>query len=322
MELLRVETFDKNNQIYEVIDLWLKSLAPTSRKNYLTDLKLFFNWMTSQKMTQDEVFKIRPIHIVNFKNELLTQNRANLSINRILSSLSSFYSAVVNTPIDGRLLIEFNPVRDIKRMPKTTTKNLVWLNSSHTDRLLGAFNQSSTHQLRNYMLTKTIYLTAQRFESINELKKPNIIKENTGEVFLSIKSKGSKTFRVPLPHFFIPEFLGFISKINTDFIFATKTGTPQSLVAFNKALKVRAKRARIREISVHRLRASRITELLKSGVHPIDLMEKVSFHQDLSSLVPYIEQSDKLLLKSVKDNNPLRVSFDKVYNSSQVSLLE
>lgn len=73
--------------------LLLKNLSRISRKNYLSDLRMFLTWMNAH----DDVPEFSVSTIISYKKHLESSRLPIRSINRSLSSIRAFGDLLINT---------------------------------------------------------------------------------------------------------------------------------------------------------------------------------------------------------------------------------
>ncbi len=274
---------------------WLSNqLSPETRKTYFSVLKSFEQFLRSHQIVLENVRQVKTEMIIAYRDSLINRGLANKSVNLHLATLSSVFQEYF---FKGE--IKTNPVARVKRPDSSTRKPKPHLTDRELERLFESFSEKEFHLKTACVVFAT---TAQRGTSILNRKKKHIHYLD-GRMVISLKLKGGKQRLLPLPMLaenFVRELIKY--KDDEDFLFVGR-GQPNkhlTLRSFNKTLKAKARKARIKkEISSHTMRRSLLSKLMVK-FNPITIMETISFHSDISTLYLYRANQETDL-----KNNPL-----------------
>lgn len=297
--------------ITEIFYTWLNNFqSEHTKRAYKTDFFKFFNFINTNHPEIKNFAEITPLVVSSYRDFLLSQKKANKTINRKLATISSFLTALV-----AEQKIKVNPVV-CRRPPSETIRLKTWLNKPEAEKVLETFNQDTASGRMNYLLTKTLYLSAQRFSSIANLKVKDLAEMNDFLV-ISIELKGGRKKLLPLPKLLSEELKNYVAdeKLKPDdYIFTGKKGIksnkPVDNKTYNEVLRVAGKRAKLKKpFTSHRLRASTLSDLIRKGYELPRIQAQVSFHKSIETLMIYKNERDyedietNLLLESESKDN-------------------
>lgn len=262
---------------------WLNNqLSLETRKTYASVLKSFESFLRSHEIILQNIGQIKTEMAIAYRDSLINRGLANKSVNLHLATLASVCDAFVYS---GDL--KTNPITRVKRPDRSVKKPKPHLTDRELERLFEAFSEREFHLKTACVILGT---TAQRGTSILKLKKKHVLTLEE-RLVLSLKLKGGKQRLLPLPMLaekFIRELIK--DKNDEDFLFVGRgqTGKPLTLRSFNKSLKVKARKAKIKkEVSSHIFRRSLLNKLIIKG-HSLDrIKDSVSFHADVKNLYEY-----------------------------------
>lgn len=282
---------------------WLTNqLSPETRKTYLSVLKSFETFLKSHEIVLLNVQQVKTEMVIAYRDSLLNRGLANKSVNLHLATLSSVFQEYF---FKGE--IKVNPVARVKRPDTSTKKPKVHLTERELERLFGVFSGKEFHLKTACVVFGT---TAQRGTSILNRKKKHVLTLD-GRLVLSLKLKGGKQKLLPLPMLaesFVRELMK--DKEDEDFLFIGRgqKGKHLTLRSFNKTLKAKARKAKIKkEISSHVFRRSLLNRLILKG-HSLDkIKDSVSFHSDVKTLYEYRSNQEYEL----KENPLLALEYHK-----------
>ena len=174
----------------------------------------------------------------------------------------------------------------------------------------------------NYLLTKTLYLTAQRFSSIAKLRAKDLAEMNDFLV-ITIELKGGRKKVLPLPKLLSLELKNYVAEEKLkpdDYIFTGKKGIkknkPIDNKTYNEVLRVAGKRAKLKKIfTSHRLRASTLSDLIRKGYELPRIQAQISFHKSVETLMIYrnereYEDIEKNLLLEIESKDNFRDNYE------------
>lgn len=304
MELVKAPpkllTVQKQQSIFK--DWLTNQLSPETRKTYVSVLKSFESFLRSHKIVLENVKQVSPELCISYRESLVNKGLANRSVNLHLSCLSSVFQEYF---FKGE--IKINPVARVKRPENSTKKPKFHLTDREIERFFEAFSEKEFHLKTACVLLAT---TAQRGTSILNRKKKHIHYLD-GRMVISLKLKGGKQKLLPLPMLaetFVKELIK--DKEDEDFLFIGRgqKGKHLTLRSFNKTLKAKARKAKIKkEVSSHIFRRSLLNKLILKG-HSLDrIKDSVSFHSDVNTLYEYRSNQEYEL----KENPLLAMEYHK-----------
>lgn len=282
----------------ELFEEWLLRQSPKTRITYSFCLKKFLCFIKSHDINLRDIKQINAKMILLYKDFLISKNLSNKYLNLQISVISSCLNYYFQEQI-----IEKNPCDVIRRPPQDTKKLKQVLTPAEIERLEQAFRPSEIH-------LKTLFIvlteTGQRISSILNLK-PIHIMDLEGRKVIQLKLKRDKQRLLPLTRKAENALLELAKNKQPDeFIFTARSSTELiSIVSFNKTLKRKALKAKVKKvISSHLCRRTLLHNLLSQGRHSIDsVKENVSFHSDVNTLYQYrVNQEQSLMLNPIIKN--------------------
>lgn len=282
---------------------WLRNqLSPETRKTYVSVLKSFEGFLRSHEVVLENVKQVKPEMVIAYRDNLMNKGLANKSVNLHLSCLSSVFQEYF---LKGE--IKTNPVARVKRPENSTKKPKFHLTDREIERFFGAFSEKEFHLKTACVVFAT---TAQRGTSILNRKKKHILYLD-GRMVISLRLKGGKQRLLPLPMLaetFVKELIK--DKEDEDFIFIGRNQKNKHLTlrSFNKTLKAKARKARIKkEVSSHTFRRSLLSKLILKGHNLDKIKDSVSFHSDVNTLYEYRSNQEY----DLKENPLLAMEYHK-----------
>lgn len=304
MELVKAPpkllTVQKQQSIFKQ---WLTNqLSPDTKKTYVSVLKSFEQFLRSHQIVLENVKQVKPEMLISYRDCLINKGLANRSVNLHLSCLSSVFQEYF---FKGE--IKTNPVGRVKRPENSTKKPKFHLTDREIERFFEAFSEKEFHLKTACVLLAT---TAQRGTSILNRKKKHIHYLD-GRMVISLKLKGGKQKLLPLPMLaetFVKELIKDKEDENFLFIGRGQKGKHLTLRSFNKTLKAKARKAKIKkEVSSHIFRRSLLSKLILKG-HSLDkIKDSVSFHSDVNTLYEYRSNQEY----DLKENPLLAMEYHK-----------
>lgn len=269
-----------------------RGLSSNSLAAYTLDLQRFSDFLTDNSL---EFSQLGDEDIDAFIGHLNTSNLAMSSINRVLSTLRSFYGYLER---DHQIL---NPMKDVEsrkiplRLPKALTVAEI------TALIEGPDKDDGVVYLRNRAILELLYSTGGRVSEIVGLNLSDIteIKSDSNDVkVIKLRGKGGKERLVPMGSFSIkalddylvrvrPALLQKNSKNKADALFLNQRGTRISRQSAWQIVVDSAKRCGLSEgISPHVFRHSFATHLLDGGAD-IRVVQELLGHASVTTTQIY-----------------------------------
>ncbi len=274
-------------------------------EGYLLDLQLFFFFMELNYFQKEiRVELIKPEHIRDFlaflKNE--RQNGAKTR-NRKLTSIRSYFTFLKMSAYLGK---GRNPARKL-RNAKVPEKLPVYLIKEEAEALLRASLIDSHLPYRDYCILLILLQAGLRAQELLKLETNDI---NLQEKELFIKGKGSRERIIPLTDMSCQALREHLERRlpghdSEKRIFLNHRGEPLG----NRGLELLFHKIRLKanidkpHLSVHKLRHTCLTMLLKEGVD-IRVLKELAGHECIDSTEIYVHVAKEEVRKAM-DKHPL-----------------
>lgn len=270
-------------------------------KAYRKDLYTFLKYLRSDKKERTAPDSILIKDIKNFLIFLSQRGYDSSSIDRILSSLRSFFKY-----LHKRQRIKTNPALGLKA-PKRKKKLPRVLSEAQMKELLEPVRYIESSQgLRDRAILELLYNTGMRLAEISGLKIKDIDFEN-GEI--RVLGKGNKERIIPLGENASKVLIEHLNTRNTkikegDFLFLNKYGEKLSRRGIARIVKKYGSEvSEDKKVSPHTLRHSFATHLLDEGAK-ISAVKEMLGHEKLSTTQIYTHVSMERLKKIYKKAHP------------------
>ncbi len=248
-----------------------------TRKSYRKDIQQFLELITTDFPEVDNFSKVERAHVVYFRNKLSESQMAPKTINRKLSSVSSYFDFLTEKQI-----VAFNPCESVKRPRqevKTPTNDLT---DEEVVALFEAIDGNKTAGKLHKAILVTLFTTGIRKSELINLRFRDLRNLN-GHSVIEIRAKGGKMLTKvlhPVCVEVLDEYFGWMREngreiYDTDWVFRpTKNPSdPGNLdrklnpKAIDYIVKTYAKKANIfKRISAHSARATYIGSALQNGM--------------------------------------------------------
>jgi integrase/recombinase XerD len=265
-----------------------RGLSNNSISAYSRDLQRFLDFLTTNSI---ELGKFDQEDLEGFITELNDANLAISSINRVLSTLRSFYGFL------ERNHQRENPMKDVQsrkiplRLPKALTIAQV------TALIDGSATDDQIISLRNKAILEMLYSTGGRVSEIVGLNMNDISESNEVRV-IKLRGKGGKERVVPMGRFAVKALDDYVVRVrpalvlkNTknknDALFLNQRGTRISRQSAWQIVVDSAKKSGLSEgISPHVFRHSFATHLLDGGAD-IRVVQELLGHSSVTTTQIY-----------------------------------
>jgi len=269
-----------------------RGLSSNSLSAYTRDLQRFEDFLVRNSI---DVSDFQQTEIDDFIEVLNKANLALSSINRVLSTLRSFYGYL------EREHEVHNPMKDVEsrkiplRLPKALTVSEI------TQLIEASFNEDNVISLRDKAILELLYSTGARVSEIVGINSNDIsmMKSESSEVrVIKLRGKGSKERIVPMGSFSVkalddylvrvrPNLLARNSKNKSDALFLNQRGSRISRQSAWQIVVDSAKRCGLSEgISPHVFRHSFATHLLDGGAD-IRVVQELLGHASVTTTQIY-----------------------------------
>jgi len=270
-----------------------------TRKSYRSDIRQFIDFFNIE-------FKapIERVHIVAYRNFLKEKELAPKTINRKLSSLSSYFDFLVE-----KGFMESNPSTSVKRPKQTPLSPTLDLSDDQVFEILGSVDESSSSSKLHRAILYTLFSTGMRKSELINLKLKDY-REINGHKVLEIMAKGGKFLQKVLhPECVevIEDYLNWMEskdrKIENDEWIFQPTKNPNDPTNLIRPLAPKSvdyivashcKKAGINErISPHSARATYIGSSLEAGSDLLTVSQDVG-HSSVKTTEEYNKRRRKL----------------------------
>ena len=269
-----------------------RGLSSNSLSAYTRDLQRFADFLVRNSI---DLSDFQQTEIDDFIEVLNKANLALSSINRVLSTLRSFYGYL------EREHEVHNPMKDVEsrkiplRLPKALTVSEI------TQLIEASFNEDNVISLRDKAILELLYSTGARVSEIVgiNLNDISMMKSESSEVrVIKLRGKGSKERIVPMGSFSVkalddylvrvrPNLLARNSKNKSDALFLNQRGSRISRQSAWQIVVDSAKRCGLSEgISPHVFRHSFATHLLDGGAD-IRVVQELLGHASVTTTQIY-----------------------------------
>ena len=261
-----------------------KGLAVNTISSYRRDLNKYIKYLEENNITSFS--KTKRQNITNFMLYLKDKGLNSNSISRALVAIKMLYRYLVNE----RYLKE--DVTGVISLPKLWRKLPEVLSPEEVENLLRSPNLRTKQGLRDKAVLELMYATGMRVSEIASLKLNDL---NLDMGFVKCTGKGEKERIIPLGSYASRALSRYLDKLrprllkqkDQSSLFLSRLGRKISRQTFWKAIKIYAKKAKIKkEISPHTLRHSFATHLLERGADLRTVQEMLG-HSDISTTQIY-----------------------------------
>ncbi len=283
----------------------IKGYSTNTLKSYKEDILDFSNWLKKEKMAKD-IVHIRARVASNYKVALRNQKLSVSSINRKISSLTSFYTYLVKEGyVNENFFIEVESLKKEKRLPHV-------LKEDELNYLFNSIDRSTALGNRNYCLLEVMYGTGVRVSELCSIEISDLSFSNST---IKIRGKGNKdrivimfdNLKEDLKNYINNDRLVLIrksTKIDNRTLFLNKNGTSLTdrgvRLILNDIIK---KCGETYHISPHMLRHSFATSMLDHGADLRSVQELLG-HESLSTTQIYTHVSIEQMKKEYMESFP------------------
>ncbi len=287
--------FDRNKIYYGFIHNFS---SVHTRQAYTMDLRKFLKFLELTFKNINEL-QVEHAHVVAFKDYVLKDKASPRSVNRMISTLWSFYDYLIDLEF-----VQKNPVERIKRFSIPKEVKTQDLSDQEVSDLLEAIDPLTPSGKLHRAVLFLFFTTGMRHREVSQLQFKNLDEEN-GFTVVRYWAKGAKEMVTPLnpkAESALSEYLRW-AKANDytmsaeDYIFRStksKINRPLDPKSLNYIIKKYAKEVGIRgNITIHSARSTVIGMLLDRG-HAIEKVADFVGHRDISMTKAYNKRRLKI----------------------------
>ncbi len=268
---------------------YLKSVRkyPDNTVNsYLSDITIFKEYLDSLKINY---LRIDKDTIREYLKVLGNSNYKSSSVNRILSSLKSYYEY-----LEYKHLIEHNPFNSINR-PRKEKKLPNFINNNDYEEILKkSLERTDFIGRRNTLLLELLYSSGIRISEAINIKIKDI---NISDKSIRILGKGSK-MRIVYFGEYAKEYLEEYLKVRNsslEYLFLNKNNTPLTRRGAEYIISNLVKTSLLKKkVTPHTFRHSYATEMLNNGAD-IRSVQELLGHSSLSTTGIYTHVTNEVV---------------------------
>lgn len=285
-----------------------KRYSPHTLRAYSDDISQFYAYLGEESDSEPDVKLFRHQNIRAWVAELMQSGISARSVNRKLSSLSSFFKFLMR-----KGLLKVNPMTKVIA-PKPAKRLSVFLeegklNSYMDNEELAETEEESYEQLRNLTILELFYATGIRLSELVNLKISSV---DFSSALLKVFGKGGKERLIPLtPH--IVEFLSryiemrkaAFANINaSDYLFLTVKGKQiYPRLVYSIVKQQLSMGGFTGKRSPHILRHSFATHMLNNGAD-LNSIKEILGHSGLGATQVYTHNTFEKLKKVHHNTHP------------------
>ncbi|MEI8347075.1 MAG: tyrosine-type recombinase/integrase, partial [Pseudomonadota bacterium] len=275
-----------------------------TRRNYYLDIRQFFQFIAQSFTEINNPQKIERVHIVAYRNFLSDKQLAPKSINRKLSSLSSYMDFLVE-----KGLMNFNPTDSIRRPRQEVIRPTEDLSDDQVVNLFAAIEENKVSGPLHKAIIYLLFSTGIRKSELINLKMKSF-KTLDGHRIIEFRAKGGK-FLTKVLHpncvLVLEDYLRWMEKqgrrLDKEDYFFRPTRNPKDPAQLDNRLAptsvdyiihIYCQRAGIEgRITPHSARATYIGSALENGVDLLRVSQDVG-HASVKTTQEYNKRRQKL----------------------------
>jgi len=271
--------------------------------SYRNDILSFISYVSGQYGIE-QISAANHLMIRSWIVELKAEGVSNVSINRKISALKSFYKYLRrNELVDKNPMAKVQSMKKPKRLPSfVPEKKMEYLIES-------SLVEKTFSELRNDLIVELLYLTGIRR---SELQKLTFSDVNPARIEIKVLGKGNKERRCPISNQFLLKLEKYKESLSEEFgtldhnfVFVTDKGKKiYPKLIFNIVTKKLKSINASEKTSPHVLRHTFATHLSSNGAE-LNSVKELLGHASLAATQVYTHNSIERLKKEYKRAHPL-----------------
>ena len=271
--------------------------------SYRNDILSFISYVSVQYEIE-EISAANHLMIRSWIVELKAEGVSNVSVNRKISALKSFYKYLRRKElVDKNPMAKVQSMKKPKRLPSfVPEKKMEYLMES-------SLVEKSFSELRNELIIELLYLTGIRR---SELQKLTFSDVNPARLEIKVIGKGNKERRCPISNSYIKKLDAYkeslleeFGTLGHDFVFVTDKGKKiYPKLIFNIVTKKLKSINASEKTGPHVLRHTFATHLFSNGAE-LNSVKELLGHASLAATQVYTHNSIERLKKEYKRAHPL-----------------
>ncbi len=293
------ESLTKALEDYQTLFMASRNLAPRTRHEYSNDLKDLADFLATRCFVFS-AHRVERHHLEGYLAELDNRGFTGNTRRRKVASIRSFFAFLLDAGV-----IAHDPARKLIPPARERLQPRV-LTEMEYKRL----QLACAHETRDAAIIELYLQTGMRLSELARLTLQNFelpakISRDEGNVgSVRIYGKGRKDRTITLnwkASKAIKAYLAIRPKVEDQRLFITKFGTGISPRAIENVVAKYLKEADIRDASVHTLRHTFATQMVKRGTK-LDVVRKALGHEDLKTTSIYIDLARDVMDKELQAN--------------------
>lgn len=254
-------------------------ISPDTKKAYLDDLTLFFNFLK-----KGEIYITHPKDITThqfqvYRDVMIEKGLASATINRRLVCIRSFLKWSISVK-----LIEVNPL-DALKLPKVRTESpTVAFDDEEVTRMINKPNLQTQSGLTHRLVMVLLFHLGLRRSELVHLKLKNFI-EDRGHFVLNVMGKGGKERVIPLSPVVIEEVKNYLNRIQH---YQIKISSEDYLI-----------QTKAKKINLEAADGSTIFRIINRYARELGIKKRVSPHSCRATVISHLLDTQKTPIRDV-----------------------
>jgi len=281
---------------YAATYLPARNFASTTRTGYLADLRHFLAF--AQQLQLRTPSDVERRHVLVYLADLDKRGLASATRLRRLAAIASFF-----TFLEEVGAVHSNPIRTVPRPRQEMGERRV-LSEDEYRRLQNACQDN----LRDRAIIELFLQTGLRLSEAVSLRLADVQIESSGNGrqigAASLRGKGRKQRTVTLNWKACAALSAYLRerpKVETDGVFVARSGSPLGPRAIQDIVKTYLRQAKIQGASVHALRHTFATHMVRKGTN-LRVVQEALGHSSLQTTSVYVSLARELMDQQLQEN--------------------
>lgn len=300
------QKFEKAKQQQDKLESFLNEfimnfLSEQTKKAYLTDLRSFFDFVSSGGEVIHHPNDITSYHFQVYRDYLIEREYTSATINRKLVAIRSFIKWAV-----AAKLMQTNPL-DTLKLPKVRTHSpTIAFDDQEVNLMIDSIDLSTKKGPLHKLIMMLLFNLGLRRSELVSIKMRDIFKDR-GHTILAIKGKGEKERYLPLNPALIDTIDSYLQRLTQleikleadDYLIQSMrkrlNKKPMDGSTIYRLIKRYAAKCNIdKDVSPHSCRATAISHLLDTAQTPIRDVAIFAGHSNITTTERYDKRRDNL----------------------------
>jgi len=294
----------KDKNLFDLYNVQLERIGRSERttKNYLSNLKLFFEWYGSTfKPKRDCFTRVKEIDLLAYRSHLQYEKRhKTATVNQHVATLRSFYTFLYAEGIVKESVVEhLKPLsKPFLRAPEVPERNQIL-------KLFRMVDTSNDRGKRDFAILQLFVQCGLRLFEVTNIDLKDIELHERKGYLLIVGGKGNQPREVPLNNtvrLALQSYLKVrLNLPNISKLFLSQLGQPLSVRSIHHLTKKYLEMAGMPDFSCHDLRHFFATELYNRH-KDIILVKEALGHRTLESTLRYTHKTKDEIAEAMEDN--------------------